>query len=460
MAKCKQRGTPLQRERDFIAAVLDTVDALVVVLDTEGRIIQFNRACEELTGYSSEEVKGKRVWDLLLLPTEVDRVRAVFDDLRAGRLPNRFENYWVAKDGSRRLIAWSNTALLDPQGAVEHIIGTGIDITEWKRSEEALKETNRKVERLHEAAHRLESCKTEEDIYQLTVEAAEKILDFSMCTLDIVEGSKLVIKATSSRLPPGATRESDLESGGLAAKTYHTGKTYVFDNLDEVPEARPTREDFKSGISAPIGNIGVFQVASNEPGAFTWEDARLLDLLLGHTVEAIKRIRLEIELKEQAIHDPLTDAYNRYYLSQALEREASRAKRYGHSIAFLMIDVNRFKEINDRFGHQVGDKVLQAVASLLLETVRETDIVVRYGGDEFLIMLLETGGEAEVVKRRVLEKAACRSELHESVDFPVTLSIGSAHWSPEGSQSVEEVLAEADKRMYDDKRRQAADRSG
>jgi len=133
-------------DRDLIAAVLDVEGALVVVLDTQGRIELFNRACEELTGYTSAEVKGKPIFDLLIPPDERERVRAVFKSLRAGDLPNRYENRWVTRDGTTRLIAWSNTGLLDDAGNVEHVIGTGLDITELRQLEEAQRESARRSE--------------------------------------------------------------------------------------------------------------------------------------------------------------------------------------------------------------------------------------------------------------------------------------------------------------------------
>ncbi len=126
----------LKKERDFILAVLNTVDALVVVLDRHGSVVSFNRACELATGYSFEEVKGKKVWDILILPEEIEPVKRVFAGLRAGMFPSQFENYWVAKDGRRLLISWSNTALLDKDGGVEYVVPTGIDITERRRTEE------------------------------------------------------------------------------------------------------------------------------------------------------------------------------------------------------------------------------------------------------------------------------------------------------------------------------------
>ncbi len=125
----------LKKELDFTSAVLDTVGAMALVLDRNGKIVRFNRACEEVCGYLFEEVRGKYVWDFLIPPEQVDGVKNVFKNLAAGMFPNTYENYWVAKNGRRKLIAWSNTALLAPDGSVEYVIPTGIDITERRQAE-------------------------------------------------------------------------------------------------------------------------------------------------------------------------------------------------------------------------------------------------------------------------------------------------------------------------------------
>ena len=128
-----------------------TVDVLLFVLDREGRIVLFNRACEQLTGFSFEEVNGKHVWDLLVPPEKIDAVKSVFTELRSGPFPNEHESHWVAKDGSRHLMRWSCSSLLNKDGAVEHVIGTGIDITEHKQQEEApQKQTLALAERIKE----------------------------------------------------------------------------------------------------------------------------------------------------------------------------------------------------------------------------------------------------------------------------------------------------------------------
>ena len=281
------------------------------------------------------------------------------------------------------------------------------------------------------------------------------ILGFGICSIDIVEGDRLVAKATSNGLPEGASISAPLSEESVATKTYKEGKTFLFSSLAEVPEAKPTSPDFKSGISAPIGRYGVFQVASPKENAFTDDDVRPLELLLGHTAQAIARIRLQNELREQARRDPLTGIYNRRYFNEVVAQELVRSRRYAHPIGFLMIDVDRFKEINDRFGHQIGDKVLKAVADLLASQVRESDIVVRYGGDEFLVMLIETDGQTEAVAERIQNAVAERNRTNELIPFPVTLSIGATHWIPESETPIEQVLAEADIQMYAKKRRES-----
>ncbi|MCC5620068.1 GAF domain-containing protein [Nostoc sp. CHAB 5715] len=134
----KRTEEALNQERNFISAVLDTASALVIVADSQGKIVRFNQACEQITGYSFDEVRGRYFWNLFLLPEEVESVKAVFEQLLTGRGFLEHENYWVMKDGSRRLIAWSNTFLKDYEGSVEYIVGTGIDITDHKRVQQHL----------------------------------------------------------------------------------------------------------------------------------------------------------------------------------------------------------------------------------------------------------------------------------------------------------------------------------
>ena len=176
----------------------------------------------------------------------------------------------------------------------------------------------------------------------------------------------------------------------------------------------------------------------------------------GSLLDITEQKRSREKLLHMARHDPLTGVYNRYALAEVLAKEASRAQRYQHPIGILMIDVNRFKEVNDRYGHAVGDRVLKEVSATLRQCVRDTDYVVRYGGDEFLLLLLETNGETSIVRDRILRTLSARQPLHPTLDFPVSVSIGIAHWIPDSSQSMEAALAAADRHMYAEKRQHHA----
>ncbi|MBD2456041.1 response regulator [Nostoc sp. FACHB-87] len=131
----------LNEERNFISAVLDTASALVIVLDAKGQIVRFNHACEQITGYSFDEVRGRYFWNLFLLPEEIEPVKVAFAQLQSSEHQGyqNYESCWVTKDGSRRLIAWSNAILQNYEGAVEYVISTGIDITDSKRAQKQLK---------------------------------------------------------------------------------------------------------------------------------------------------------------------------------------------------------------------------------------------------------------------------------------------------------------------------------
>jgi PAS domain S-box-containing protein len=136
ITELKQIEAALEDERNVLSAILDTVGALVVVFDPTGRIVRFNRACEETTGYTATEALGRRVSELLLAPGEADRFLEVIE--RGAAAP--YESYLLTRDGSRRLIRWSNTVLPAANRRVRYAIATGIDVTERKRLEAAVLE--------------------------------------------------------------------------------------------------------------------------------------------------------------------------------------------------------------------------------------------------------------------------------------------------------------------------------
>jgi two-component system CheB/CheR fusion protein len=131
----KEAQQQLQEERAFIDRVLETVGALITVVDPDGRIVRFNRESEVVSGYSAKEAEGQSVFDLLIPPEDRDGVRQVMEEHDAGKEQVIHENHWITKDGEHRLIRWASTALRGDEGQIQNVIGTGIDITERRQLE-------------------------------------------------------------------------------------------------------------------------------------------------------------------------------------------------------------------------------------------------------------------------------------------------------------------------------------
>ena len=169
------------------------------------------------------------------------------------------------------------------------------------------------------------------------------------------------------------------------------------------------------------------------------------------TREALLQEREQRKLAEAAaVVDPLTQSFNRRYMDSLMERELGRAARLRTQIAFLMVDVDEFKSVNTRFGHIVGDTILREVAEVIRKSVRASDTVVRYGGDEFLVILTEAV-EADV--ERVIGRIEHRVDLwNQSCDidgYQMRLSCGWAMHTADRAVSVS--LEEADRKMYESK---------
>jgi diguanylate cyclase (GGDEF)-like protein len=157
---------------------------------------------------------------------------------------------------------------------------------------------------------------------------------------------------------------------------------------------------------------------------------------------------LQEKLHEQAIRDPLTGCFNRRFLIESIMREFSRAQREGYPISLLMLDVDHFKRVNDTYGHQTGDIVLQHLGELLRSTTRQADISARYGGEEFVQVYPNMSLENAIERAEIIRAAFSTFSIpHVQMSGPLTISIGVASF-PEHGLIYEEVLEHADKALY------------
>jgi len=321
-----------------------------------------------------------------------------------------------------------------------------------------LAESRRKIEGLHGAARRLAECDSRDQACRVTIDAARDVLGFPVCMAHMAIGDSLVVRSACSDLPPGVQPQEATPECSAAMRAHREGRTVLsVDGSTEAPASCPAI--FRSSVCVPIEGAGVFEVLSPDENAFDDEDVKLLELLLGHTRGALRSIAMREELEQQAVRDPLTGLYNRRHLTSIVDQEVERARRYGHRIGFLMVDVDNFKEINDTLGHQLGDLVLRQVSRYLRAMVRATELVVRYGGDEFLVVMPESDGDGTSVIARLQRSFGQWSDELPTGEIPLRLSMGYDVWEPAGGRPVEEVIASADDRMYEDKRLHAAGRS-
>jgi diguanylate cyclase (GGDEF)-like protein len=196
-----------------------------------------------------------------------------------------------------------------------------------------------------------------------------------------------------------------------------------------------------------LGVLEVINKKSNKP--FTEEDMKVLMKLVDQAALAVERAMLYQKMEELAITDDLTKLFNTRYLNRTIETEVLRSKRYNASVSLIFMDIDYFKHINDNYGHLVGSKVLVEMGQLLIKCLRNVDIVARYGGDEFVIVLPQTTPQDAVMTAERIRKTIAQHTFlkREGYGLKITASFGVCSY-PEAAKTKEELLRLADEAMY------------
>jgi diguanylate cyclase (GGDEF)-like protein len=238
---------------------------------------------------------------------------------------------------------------------------------------------------------------------------------------------------------------------GVAGWVAERGEPALIDDVASDPRYKvlPDSENrIRSLCCVPIQyrdeRIGVLTITSPRPASFSQDDVELLGFIATTMALDIDNARL----RRLSVTDPLTEAYNREFLQQRLPPALEQADRRGEPLAVAMIDIDHFKEVNDRFGHAIGDRVLAEVASRLRAAIRAGDLLVRYGGEEFLVVLPGSDAiqAAEIAERMRLKMESDPIQT-EGAAVPVRISVGVAQHRP-GADTPSQLVRRADTALY------------
>lgn len=234
---------------------------------------------------------------------------------------------------------------------------------------------------------------------------------------------------------------------GVAGRVFQTGEPIIINKTGEDDTFVECSSSFADSIACiPMKVyeeiIGVINVTNKRDATgFTDEDIEMLTAVADQAAISISKA----QLWEMAINDSLTGLHVRRYFMAKLQDEIHRTKRYKKSLSLVMGDLDKFKTINDRFGHTAGDRVLKTVASFLQDSIRDVDSIGRYGGEEFIMFLPETDRDSALILADRLRKGV--SELSISGLPPVTISLGVATF-PDDGITIDDLLQKADAALY------------
>ncbi len=274
---------------------------------------------------------------------------------------------------------------------------------------------------------------------------------FDQVAVLLWEGDKLIVRAFEGKLTPNFERGAELPAGtGLSWQALTSSKTIVANNATSFPGYVAGFRETASEICLPLisfgQTVGVMVLESATPNAFEEADAQPLESVADIVATAIQNARYFERVRQLAYLDGLTGIFNRRHFEMRISEEVGRAGRYPSGWSVIMVDIDHFKKLNDDFGHLLGDEVLRQVSSVLAQQLRKPDVVCRYGGEEFAILLPETAGEGAVAVAEKLRRAV-ESFHFPGVPRPVTISAGVAEF-PRNGTTRDELVKAADAALY------------
>ncbi|TXH91012.1 MAG: diguanylate cyclase [Rhodoferax sp.] len=422
-----------------LRALLQALPDLVWLKDVDGVYLACNHRFEQMFGASEKDIVGRTDYDFVG-KEQADFFRANDRNAMERGGPSVNEE-WVtfAADGHRELLETTKTPLFDDHGSLIGVLGIGHDITQRKQLE--------KYEKFRSATLELLAGNTSLPvILEAIVRGVEELSPGAMCSILLLDDERRRFSEGVAPSLPAFYNEAILgiEIGmgvGSCGTAAFTGQRVIVEDIANHPYWTPYAtlaaqaglgacwsQPIMSAASEVLGTFAIYhrtRFAPSESDIYIIEQsARLASI-------AVERKRMEMRVQHVAFHDALTGLPNRILLHDRLEQARAACKRHGRLAALLFMDLDNFKPLNDAYGHDAGDLLLQEVAHRLCQCVREVDTVARFGGDEFVVVLSDLGADhaqATALASAVAEK------IRASLSQPYVLQL---HGSDRTATSVE-----------------------
>lgn len=450
----------------------------IVCIDNTGKVTVWNPAAEKIFGYAADEIIGKNIHHVLATTEPNPRI---FFDMQQfasnGQGPlvgKTIELEAIRADGATVPIELSVSSFqLDGKW---NAVGVARDISERRETqlrlienEEALKmernsiaEANillsqqadelkkhgAQMEYLTQLGEYLQVCATDEEAHDVIAQFGGMLFPDSSGELLIFKDSKnLVVRVAC--WGDRVSERSGFPVGDCWA--IRRGQPHVYDSVNPGPRCLHTAPDVIGCVCVPLvlmGEItGIMHVEWAK--AVEQEDEKLVTRLTGDAALALTNLRLRKQLKDLSIRDPLTELFNRRYLEEFFEQELIRSRRKACHLSVIMLDIDHFKKFNDTFGHEAGDAVLYELGRFFKKEMRGSDVICRYGGEEFIILLPETAIDTAQRRAEQLRNNVRSQEVKflDQILPQIKLSLGVASF-PDHGDSMAELVRSADMALY------------
>ncbi len=438
--------------------VIESMSESLIVLDDAGLVASLNRAARELLGIGQDS-GAKKPEQPGFSGRPVPEVFAAWPEL-AARLsppaPGRTELERTAGHEAR-VYDLEISPVQGRRGDLTGWVAVLHDISRLKRAEKAAVEASRVAEALREAGVNLNQTLELGRMSTMILDLMRRVISFDAAAFLTAEGPELRLAGFKGIRAPHELLGRTFPIAGcqLCHQVIEQFRPIVFDSIRREDLLIPLPEDFPvhSYLGVPIvhrGRVeGLLALYSASAGSFKESDLRVAETVANQVGIALVNSRLFDELKGLAVTDTLTGLLNRRRLPELALRETERALRYKRPMSVIFLDIDHFKQVNDRHGHLVGDMVLRALAKRIVQATRTTDVVCRYGGEEFLVLIPEAGlDKATATAERLRQIVSDMTVSTAEADINVTISLGVAELRDEEGETFDRLLARADAALY------------